>query len=317
VVLLDVKSLRVSFETLRGRVRAVDGVDFTLDRGQILGLSGESGCGKTTAALSLLKLLPSNGTIDDGSILFDGEDLRKTDDNRMRELRWKKISIVFQGAMNALDPVRTVESQIVEAITVHETTSKTNAANRAKELFRLVELDPERGRSYPHELSGGMKQRVMIAMALACRPELVIADEPTTALDVMIQANILKLLARLQKELNLSLIVISHDLSVLAQICDRIAVMYAGRIVENARTTDLIAHPAHPYAVELIRAIPPLRGERRQLQSIPGTPPDLLNPPLACRFSDRCQWKQDRCTTQDPVLREIASEHVAACHFPR
>jgi peptide/nickel transport system ATP-binding protein len=317
VALLEVKGLRVSFETLRGKIRAVDGVDFTLDRAQILGLSGESGCGKTTAALSLLKLLPSNGTIDDGNILFRGEDLNKMDANRIRELRWKKISIVFQGAMNALDPVRTVESQIVEAITVHETTSKTIAANRAKELFRLVELDPERGRSYPHELSGGMKQRVMIAMALACGPELVIADEPTTALDVMIQANILKLLARLQKELNLSLIVISHDLSVLAQICDRIAIMYAGRIVEDARTTDLIAHPAHPYAVELIRAIPPLHGGKKHLESIPGTPPDLLNPPQACRFSDRCQWRQEPCTTQDPILREIAREHIVACHFPR
>jgi len=317
VILLEVRGLRVSFETLRGKIRAVDGVNFNLDRGQILGFSGESGCGKTTTVLSILKLLPSNATIEDGSIMFSGEDLRRIDANRMRELRWKKISIIFQGAMNALDPVRTVESQIVEAITVHETKSKTIAASRAKELFSLVELDPERGRSYPHELSGGMKQRVMIAMALACSPELVIADEPTTALDVMIQASILKLLAKLQNDLNLSLIVISHDLSVLAQICDRIAIMYAGRIVEDARTGDLIAHPAHPYAVELLRAIPPLHGGKNQLESIPGTMPDLLNPPLGCRFSDRCLWRQEHCTIHDPPLREIAREHFVACHYPR
>jgi peptide/nickel transport system ATP-binding protein len=317
VVLLQVQGLYVSFETLRGKIRAVDGVDFNLDHGQILGLSGESGCGKTTTALSILKLLPPNATIEDGSILFDGDDLRTIGAERMRELRWKKISIIFQGAMNALDPVRNVESQIVEAIKVHEAKSKTAASSRARELLNLVELDPDRGKSYPHELSGGMKQRVMIAMALACNPELVIADEPTTALDVMIQASILKLLAKLQKDLSLSLIVISHDLSVLAQICDRIAIMYAGRIVEDSRTEDLTTHPAHPYSVELLRAIPPLQGEKSQLESIPGTPPDLLNPPIACRFSDRCRWRQQDCTVRDPQLREIAQRHAVACHYPR
>jgi peptide/nickel transport system ATP-binding protein len=317
VELLEVKNLRVCFDTLRGKIRAVDGVDFNLDRGKILGLSGESGCGKTTTALSILRLLADNATIEDGSILFGGEDLRRVQANRMRELRWKKISIIFQGAMNALDPVRSVESQIVEAIIVHESKSKSIASRRAKELFRLVELNPERGRSYPHELSGGMKQRVMIAMALACSPELVIADEPTTALDVMTQATILKLLAKLQKDLNLSLIVISHDLSVLAQICDRIAIMYAGRIVEDADTEELITHPAHPYTVRLLLAIPPLHAAKGMLESIPGAPPDLLNPPSACRFSDRCPWRQQQCTTQDPLLREIKLQHAVACHYPR
>jgi len=314
-----VHDLGVSFGTLRGRVKAVDGAEFSLEPGQVLGLAGESACGKTTCALSIVKLLPSNANIDRGAIVFDGEDLVKKPEEQMKKLRWKDISIIFQGAMNALNPVATVERQIAEAIVVHEEISRSDAVGRARELLRLVEIEPQRCQNYPHELSGGMKQRVMIAMSLACYPRLVIADEPTTALDVMIQAQVLNLLRRLQKELNLSLILISHDLSILAQNCDRIAIMYAGQVVEDAPTRDLVEHPAHPYTVELLRAIPELPGEKRRLNSIPGNPPDLLNPPEGCRFQERCPWREECCdiSPEAPVLREIVSGQYVACHLPR
>lgn len=317
MALLNVSDLHISFDTLRGRVKAVGGAGFSLEPGEILGLAGESGCGKTTSALSILKLLPSNALIERGTILFNGEDLIKKSEDEMREVRWKEISIIFQGAMNALNPVATVRDQIVEAITAHESSSRSEAIERTNELLRLVEIQPERGRSYPHELSGGMKQRAMIAMSLACHPKLVIADEPTTALDVVVQAHTLNLLRRLQRELRISLIMISHDLSILAQNCDRIAIMYAGQVIENAPTKELVEHPAHPYTAELLRAIPELIGEKRVLKPIPGNPPDLLNPPSGCRYADRCPWREAICSSDAPALRNMTPERSVACHFPR
>ncbi len=314
--LLEVHGLKTYFETTKGYVKAVDNVSFSLDKGDAFGLAGESGCGKTTTGLSIIKLLPSNGKILDGKIIFDGIDLISLPEEILRKnIRWKRISIVFQGAMNALNPVYTVGDQIMEAILTHEDISNEEAKERVIKLFELVGIDPSRINNYPFEFSGGMKQRAMIAMALACNPDIVITDEPTTALDVIVQAQVLKLLKSLKEELNLSLIMISHDLSVIAETCNKVAIMYAGKIVEMADVVRLFKNPLHPYSQGLMNSFPSLKGPRKKLISIPGSPPNLLSPPSGCRFHPRCQYALEKCKQEEPLLMEIDKGHYVACHL--
>ena len=315
MALLEVTDLKTYFKTQEGTLKAVDGIDFTLEKGQAMGLAGESGCGKTTAALSIMKLLPANGYIAGGSINFMNQDMSKITGDKLRAIRWRDISIIFQGAMNALNPVKRVGDQIVEPILLHENVDEEVANKRVQELFSLVGINPTRIREYPHEFSGGMRQRVMIAMALACRPKLVIADEPTTALDVMIQAQILELLKNLQSELDLAMIIISHDLSVLAETCDLLCIMYAGKIVERSSAVEVFANPQHPYTKGLIAAFPNIKGDRKMPASIAGNPPNLIHAPKGCRFADRCYMTQDLCRAEEPPLIEVSPGHFAACHF--
>lgn len=315
MTLLDVKGLKVHFETKEGTVRAVDGVDFTLGEGESLGLAGESGCGKTTAALSIMGLLPSNGRIVDGSISYLGLDLAKLTDNQLRGLRWKQISIIFQGAMNALNPVKRVGDQIAEPIILHEKVDEEVAARRVGELLELVGIRKDRATEYPHEFSGGMRQRVMIAMALACNPRIVIADEPVTALDVMIQAQILELLERLKRELGLSMILISHDLSVMAETCDSMAIMYAGKIVEQGAVREVYKRSKHPYTQDLIAAFPDIEASEALPAYIPGLLPSLIDPPKGCRFHPRCKHAWTLCSEQEPAFVQVEPGHFAACHL--
>ena len=312
-MLLKVKDLVIEYTTQSGTVHAVDGVSFNLDEGEALGLAGESGCGKTTTALALMRLLPYNGRIVSGSILFRGRDLVKVSDTRIRKIRWKDISIIFQGAMNSLNPVRNIGQQIAEPIVLHEAVEEQEAMRRVGELLELVGINRERMRDYPHEFSGGMRQRVMIAMALACNPKLVIADEPVTALDVMIQAQILELLERLRKELHLSMILISHDLSVMAETCEKVAIMYGGKMMEIGTTVDVFTDAKHPYTQGLLAAFPDIRGPRTMPASIPGDVPSLINPPTGCVFHPRCKFAFDRCTTAEPALAEVTPGRQAAC----
>ena len=289
--LLDVRGLTTHFKLGVGDVKAVQDVSFVLKPGESLGLAGESGCGKTTAALSLLKLLPENGRIVSGDVLFDGRNLAKRTEYGMSRIRWKEISIIFQGAMNALNPVKETGKQIAEPIQLHEGLSEKQAMVRVRELFDLVGINPKRVMDFPHQLSGGMRQRAMIAMALACNPKLVIGDEPTTALDVMVQAQILELIGRLRKELDLSFILISHDLSVMAETCDKGVVMYAGEVVESGTTADIFNNATHPYTRQLIKAFPNIHEKREMVSSIKGDPPNLINPPAGCAFEPRCDVK--------------------------
>jgi peptide/nickel transport system ATP-binding protein len=315
--LLSVRNLRTYFSILRGNVKAVDDVSFEISKGQAFGLAGESGCGKTTTALTILRLLPGNGRIVGGKILFEGKDITKVNDEEFRKTyRWKKISVIFQGAMNALNPITTVGNQIVEAITLHESVTKEVALDRAKKLLDLVGVGSERVDRYPHEMSGGMKQRSIIAMALACNPDLIIADEPTTALDVITEAQVLRVMKELQKKLQISMIVISHDLSMIAETCDGIAIMYAGKIAEQGDIASIYKEPLHPYTQRLINAFPSIVGEKTELATIPGFPPDLLNPPSGCTFHPRCPYAMDKCKTQEPKIVKIeGKEHYLSCHL--
>jgi peptide/nickel transport system ATP-binding protein len=315
--LLNVDNLVTYYSTKRGPVRAVEGVSFRVEKGQSIGLVGESGCGKTTVALSIMRILPSRGKVVGGKILWKGVDLVNFREKQMREVRWKEISIVFQGAMNALDPLYKLGDQISEAIKIHESrVSKTDLMKRTGELLGLVGLEPVRASSYPHELSGGMRQRGLIAMALACRPELLIADEPGTALDVIVQAQILSVMEDLRKRLNLGMILITHDLSTVADTCDKVVIMYAGKIAEHADVLELFEKPLHPYTQGLIRAFPSIRSARTRMTSIPGSPPDLLDPPKGCRFHPRCTYAKPICKQVEPVLTEKGGkEHFVACHL--
>ncbi len=312
--LLVVENLKTHFALESGTVRAVDGVSFSLGYGEALGIAGESGCGKTTTALSLVQILPSNATIVEGSIKLMGIDLVPKTENQLRRYRWREISIVFQGAMNALNPVRRVRDQIAEPIEVRLGQSPKAARKRAGELLELVGIPRKRGRAYPHELSGGMRQRAMIAMALACDPAIVIGDEPTTALDVMVQAQILELLEELRKKLGLSLVLITHDLSVIAETCDRVLIMYAGRVAEEGPVNDVFRRPRHPYTQKLLAAFPNIATDRRTLEVIPGSPPDLRNPPPGCRFAPRCFAAMAICSEEVPP--ELTFDGVrVACHL--
>ena len=314
--LLEVRGLKTYFYTKRGVVKAVDDVSISVERGEALGLAGESGCGKSTLALSIMRLVPPPGKIVDGEIIFDGKNLLELSEEELRKVRWKEISIVFQGAMNALNPVLTVGKQIVEAIQEHEPgVSNEEAWNRAKKLLELVNIDPSRVKDYPHEFSGGMKQRVMIAMALACNPKLLIADEPTTALDVIVQAQVMKVLEELKHRLNLSFILITHDLSMIADFCDRVAIMYAGKIVEFGDIYPLYEEPLHPYTQGLIKAFPNISSKSMELISLPGAPPNLINPPPGCRFHPRCPKAMDICRKEEPTPVEVEKGRTVACHL--
>jgi len=312
--LLEVKNLKTYFYTLRGIVRAVDDVSFELYRGESLGLAGESGCGKSTLAFSLIRLVPPPGKISSGTIIFEGKDVTKMSEEEFRrEVRWRGISMIFQGAMNVLNPVYTIGDQIAEVFMVHKGYSKREGLEEAKKLLQLVGIEPRRVKSYPFELSGGMKQRAVIAMALALSPPLVIADEPTTAVDVVVQAQILNLMKRLKNELRTSIMLISHDLSIIAEVADKIAIMYGGKIVEYGPSDLVYNNPRHPYTRALLNSIPRLRGEIRDLTWIPGTPPDLINPPPGCRFHPRCPHAMERCKKEEPPMVEVDRNHYVAC----
>ncbi|MFX1506458.1 MAG: ABC transporter ATP-binding protein [Promethearchaeota archaeon] len=314
---LRVEDLKVYYCMKRGECRAVEDISFTIAKGDSVGLVGESGCGKSTVAFALLRMLPFPGEIMGGHIYFEDEDLVEYTEEEMRQFRWKKMSMVFQGAMNALNPIIKVKDQITEAIMQHDLEiSKAEAEERVRELFKMVGIDPDRVSHYPFEFSGGMKQRSMIVMALACNPEFIIADEPTTALDVTVQAQIMELLRSLAKELNITLLLITHDLSVVAETCEKVIIMYAGKIVESGTVTELFQTPMHPYSQGLIASIPSIEKSHDQtLASIPGQPPNLLNPPLGCRFHPRCDFAQSMCQTDDPPAEELKPGHIVACHL--
>ena len=316
-ILLKVDDLTMHYTTRAGEVSAVDNVSFTLKKGASMGLVGESGCGKTSVATTLLRLLPDNAIIKGGHIYLDGIDILSLNDEEMRKVRWARISMVFQAAMNALNPVYKVGDQIVEAMETHgQVKTNEGARQHVSGLFELVGLDPPLMDQYPHEYSGGMRQRAVIAMALACHPDLIIADEPTTALDVIVQDNLLREMMDLQSKLNMSMIYISHDIAVIAEVSDRIGVMYAGRLVEIASATEIFKHPLHPYTGGLMSAFPSIVGPKRELSTLPGEPPDLVNPPTGCRFHPRCPFATEICSEQVPVLEDKGNEHSVACWHP-
>jgi peptide/nickel transport system ATP-binding protein len=316
-ILLSVENLSARYDTRAGAVQAVDGVSFALARGEVLGLAGESGCGKTTLALSILKLLPDNGRITGGKVFLDGTDLVPLAEDALRPLRWRKLSVIFQGALNSLHPVYTVADQIVEALQAHDRNlPRAEALARTAELFCMVGLDPALMNHYPHQYSGGMRQRAVIALALACNPELVIADEPTTALDVIVQDGVLRELQALQQRLGMSLIYISHDIAVLAEVSRRIAVMYAARFAECGETADVFDHPLHPYTRALLDSVPRLRGPKTRLPYLPGEPPDLIHPPSGCRFHPRCPRALAVCAQESPDWKDHGGGHGCACWNP-
>jgi oligopeptide transport system ATP-binding protein len=316
---LEVRDLQTQFHTPDGIVKAVNGVSFYVDRGETLGIVGESGCGKSVTSLSIMRLIPSPpGKIANGQILFDGEDLVQATEEEMRHIRGNRIAMIFQDPMTSLNPVLTIGRQITESLELHMNLNQREARNRAAELLDLVGIPSASKRldNFPHQFSGGMRQRVMIAMALSCNPELLIADEPTTALDVTIQAQILELINRLKEELDMAVIIITHDLGVVAGMADRVTVMYAGRVVEEGMTKELFANPRMPYTIGLLRSIPRLdEGRDAKLTPIRGLPPDLINLPEICPFSPRCDYAQEKCLTQTPPLRSVGHDHRAACLF--
>ena len=313
--ILEIKNLHVQYKTSKGNVQAIKNVTFDIEKGESIGLVGESGCGKTTIAMAILGLLPSNGEVTEGQIIFNGEDLLTKTEEEMRQLRWLKISMIFQAAMNALNPVIRIEDQIIEAILTHTPMSTEDAKARVKELYQMVGIDPTRAQDYPHEYSGGMKQRAIIAMALACNPDLIIADEPTTALDVLVRDQIISEVVKLQEELHMTMIYISHDISVIVETCNMIGVLYAGTLVEYAPTAELISNPLHPYTKGLLASYPSIKGEIKKLDPIPGEPPPLINPPPGCRFHPRPPGKEKICTEKEPILRLINDRHYVACHL--
>lgn len=320
-MLLEVKNLKTQFFTREGVVHAVDGVSYSVDKGKTLGLVGESGCGKSVSALSIMRLIPEPpGRIVEGSILFEGKDLVTLSEKEMRQIRGNHISMIFQDPMTSLNPVVKIGVQMTEGIQLHMGMTKKEAEDRAVELLEAVGMPDARRRlkDYPHQFSGGMRQRVMIAMALSCDPKLLIADEPTTALDVTIQAQILDLLERLQERFGMSILLITHDLGVVAGISDYVCVMYAGKIVEQAHTEELFENPRHPYTLALLQSIPRLDAPgHTKLANIPGLPPDLVEPPPGCRFHPRCRFAIEQCKEQEPSLLSLdGSDHMVACWRP-
>jgi peptide/nickel transport system ATP-binding protein len=316
--LLELRDLVVEYGTERGSVTAVNGVSLAIRPGEIFGLAGESGCGKSTIANAILQVLRPPGRVAGGEILFKGRNLIGLPESELRKIRWRDIAIVFQSAMSSLNPVTRVEDQFVDMFLAHQKISKRFARMKAAELLEVVGIDRGRLSAYPHELSGGMRQRVVIAMAMALGPELLLLDEPTTALDVIVQREILQQLQELQREMGFAVLFITHDLSLLVEFSNRIAIMYSGDIVEEAAAAELFARPAHPYTSGLMASFPPLTGDRVVMTGIPGNPPDLNDPPSGCRFHPRCpRARRQPCHVDIPALRRIdLSGHEVACHFP-
>ena len=315
MVVLQVDNLSTHYYLGRKPVRAVEEVSFTIDKQETLGVAGESGCGKTTTAYSILRILPENGKIIGGNVILDGEELTSKSEDEMRQIRWRSASIVFQYAMNAFNPVLRIGNQITEVMMEKFKVTEDDAKDIVAGLFDEVGLEPSRMRDYPHEFSGGMLQRAIIAQALSCDPKLIIADEPVTALDVIVQNKILNLLRRLQKKYDLAVLFITHDLSVVAENCHSTAIMYAGNIVEKGSTSDVFKRSLHPYTYKLIGAFPSISGPKKRLEFIPGTPPNLLNPPPGCKFHPRCPFTKEICKDQEPEYREISPGHFVRCHF--
>lgn len=310
--LLSVEGLKVYFRTQAGLVRAVDGVDLEVGEREMLGLAGESGSGKTTLGYALMRILPRNAIVQ-GKIFFEGRNLLELEPAQFNKVRGREIAMVFQGSMNTLNPVMRVEDQVAEPLMLHLGLSEEEAKKRAREILVEVGVSPEKAESYPHELSGGLRQRVAIAMAISTRPKLLIADEPTTALDVVTQAQILKLIASLRDRFGLSVIMISHDLALLSEVCDRLAIMYAGKIVEVGSNAEVVGRPSHPYTQALLAAIPSVERVGVDGASIPGEPPDPTNPPQGCRFMPRCAHARSECALYDGTLFHVGGTHRAAC----
>ena len=313
--LLDVRDLYVEYLTPRGPVHAVDGVSFTIAPGEVFGLAGESGSGKSTIAHAIMRVLHPPAIITGGQVLFDGTDVLEMDGDTLEQFRWRDVSMVFQSAMNSLNPVLTVGEQIVDAILAHDPVPKRRARERAAELLGIVGIEAQRLDAYPHQLSGGMRQRAVIAIALALGPPLMIMDEPTTALDVVVQKEIMQQIEELKERLGFSVLFITHDLSLLVEFSDRIAIMYAGEIVEEAGAHELFDNPLHPYTRGLMSSFPELTGEKKRLTGIPGAPPDMVQPPTGCRFHPRCSLVKPMHTRVVPKLREVTPGHRVACHL--
>jgi peptide/nickel transport system ATP-binding protein len=315
--ILSVEDLTMYYTTREGDVSAVNDVSFSLAEGESLGLVGESGCGKTSIAICLLRILPDNAHIKGGHVWLGDADLVSLSDEEIRKFRWSRISMVFQAAMNSLNPVYRVGDQIIEAMQEHfGVITLEQARNRVAELFELVGIDAAMIDRYPHEFSGGMRQRAVIAMALSCNPDIIIADEPTTALDVIVQDRVLRKLEEIQRQLNMGMIYISHDIAVVAEVSDRIGVMYAGRMAEMAKAVDIFERPLHPYTYALMGAFPSIKGPKKELITLPGEPPDLLNPPPGCRFHPRCPYANEICQQEVPPFKDYGAGHHAACWYP-
>ena len=311
---LTVDHLRAYYATQSGYVRAVDDVSFEVQPGEYLGIVGESGCGKTTLVKAIFRLLPDDAFVD-GEVRLDGRNVLTMKSNELRQTRWTRMSLITQSAMNSLDPVYRVGDQIVEAIRAHGNGSHDDAWQRAVEMFDLVGLAPDRLANYPHQFSGGMRQRAIIALALVLQPGLIIADEPTTALDVITQDQILARIRRIHETVRASMILVTHDISVIAETCDDTVVMYAGKVVECGPTVGVLQEPCHPYTMGLKNAFPNIKGRINKLIAIPGSPPSLIDPPRGCRFAERCPFATDRCRDLEPSMQRVGSDHSAACHY--
>lgn len=316
--LLEVTNLRTYFHTFKGTVKAVDDVSLYIDEGEILGIVGESGGGKSITGFSVIRLIDDPGKIESGQIIFQGEDIMKKSEKEMNQIRGKEISMVFQDPMTSLNPVYTIEEQMDEVLLLHENLTKEERKKRCIEMLKSVGIsNPEsRLKNYPHQFSGGMRQRVVIAIALLANPKLIIADEPTTALDVTIQAQILKLMKKLVKEKGCALMLITHDLAVVSEMADRINVMYCGKVIESGYTKDIINNFTHPYTEGLIKSIPDIDRNKKELETIPGIVPNMFDLPKGCYFSPRCKYSQDACKERTPELVEVSEKHYVACHFP-
>ncbi|PWQ99342.1 ABC transporter ATP-binding protein [Leucothrix arctica] len=314
--LMDIRGLSVEYLVGDRRLRAVDNVSFTINKGETVGLAGESGCGKSTLAFALTKLQKPPALIVEGEVIFDGKDVLAFDEEELRRFRWKETSVVFQSAMNCLNPVISINQQICDVLRVHNPAmNRGELQDRARELLRIVGIHPDRLNQYPHQFSGGMRQRAVLAISLALKPQLIIMDEPTTALDVVVEREIMDQLSELKEQFGFSILLISHDLSLMGEITDRIAVMYAGKLVEIAPTEDVLFRPQHPYTKGLVNSFPDLLGEKKELTGIAGNPMNLFNPPAGCYFEERCPESTEQCKKSDPTLITLNSQHKAKCHL--